>query len=228
MFKRRRRARTREENNLICSYHYSYTPISLYTEFQPPSINETKSFYLKCPHQNQNTTFRHDHVIVAVCITRLCSLKGCLESSEESVREFLEVSEEHNKDKHIQNRTREKDVNVSSLSKDSTAADDCVSDHFSEIDTNEQVGNIGTLIDDENPEYKYDKVITFAPGEGQHPHDAEYLCFPSIFCGERRPFKDDRTVLVNYSDIVNWELRSVGRRAAQSVPNIFFKHKKYK
>ena len=47
---------------LICSYHYSYTPISLYTEFQPPSINETKSFYLKCPHQNQNTTFRHDHV----------------------------------------------------------------------------------------------------------------------------------------------------------------------
>ena len=47
---------------LICSYHYSYTPISLYTEFQPPSINETKSFYLKCPHQNQNTTNRHDHV----------------------------------------------------------------------------------------------------------------------------------------------------------------------
>ena len=29
-----------------------------------------------------------------------------------------------------------------------------------------------------------------------------------------------------YSDIVKWELRSVDRRAAQSVPNIFFKHKK--
>ena len=27
-----------------------------------PSINETTSFYLKCPHQNQNTTLRHDHV----------------------------------------------------------------------------------------------------------------------------------------------------------------------
>ena len=147
-------------------------------------------------------------MFVFLCITGLCSLKGCLESSEESVREFLEVSEEHNKDKHIQNRTREKDVNVSALSKDSTAAGDCVSDPFSEIDTNEQVGNIGTLIDDENPENKYHKVITFAPGEGQHllslyhDADAEYLCFPTIFCDERRLCKDDRTVPVHYSDIV--------------------------
>ena len=31
---------------------------------------------------------------------------------------------------------------------------------------------------------------------------------------------------MHYSDIVKWELRSVDRRAAQSVPNIFFKHKK--
>ena len=75
-------------------------------------------------------------------------------------------------------------------------------------------------------------VITFAPGEGQHPlslyHDvdAEYLCFPTIFCGQRRPSKEERTVPVHYSDIVKWELRSVDRRAAQSVPNIFFKHKK--
>ena len=32
-------------------------------------------------------------------------------------------------------------MSVSSLSKDSTAVDDYDSDHFSEIDTNEQVGN---------------------------------------------------------------------------------------
>ena len=31
---------------------------------------------------------------------------------------------------------------------------------------------------------------------------------------------------MHYSDIVKWELRSVDRKAAQSVPNIFFKHKK--
>ena len=74
------------------------------------------------------------------------------------------MSNKQNKEKHKQNRTHEEDVTVSSLSKDSTAADD--SDYFSEIDTNEQVGNVDTLVDDENLENKYDKVITFAPGEG--------------------------------------------------------------
>ena len=158
--------------------------------------------------------------------------KEVTESSEETVREFLEVSKEQNKEKHKQNPTLEEDMNISSLSKDSKATDDYESDHFSEIDTNEQVGNVDTLVDDENLENKYDKVITFAPGEGQHPlslyHDvdAEYLCFPTIFCGQRRPSKEERTVPVHYSDIVKWELRSVDRRAAQSVPNIFFKHKK--
>ena len=72
---------------------------------------------------------------------------------------------------------------------DSMTADDYNSDHFSEIDTKEQVGNVDTLVDDENLENKYDKVIIFATGEGKHPlslyhdADAEYLCFPTIFCG---------------------------------------------
>ena len=137
--------------------------------------------------------------------------KEVTESSEETVREFLEVSKEQNREKHKQNPTLEEDMNISSLSKDSKATDDYESDHFSEIDTNEQVGNVDTLVDDENLENKYDKVITFAPGEGQHPlslyHDvgAEYLCFPTIFCGQRRPSKDERTVPVHYSDIVKWE-----------------------
>ena len=157
--------------------------------------------------------------------------KEVTESSEETVREFLEVSSKQNKEKHKQNRNEE-DMNVSSFSKDSMTADDYDSDHYSEIDTDEQVGNVDTLVDDENLENKYDKVITFAPGEGQHPlslyhdADAEYLCFPTIFCGQRRPSKEERTVAVHYSDIVKWELRSVDRRAAQSVPNISFKHKK--
>ena len=43
----------------------------------------------------------------------------------------------------------------------------------------------------------YDE-ITFAPGEGQIPisvfqdEDAEYLAFPTIFCGEHRPNNIDR------------------------------------
>ena len=158
--------------------------------------------------------------------------KEVTESSEGTVREFLEVSNKQNKEKHRQNRTNEEDVNVSSVTKDSTAADDYDSGHFSEVDTNEQVSNVDTLVDDGNLENKCDNVITFAPGEGQHPlslyhdADAEYLCFPTIFCGQRRPSKEERIVPVHYSNIVKWELRSVDRRAAQSVPNIFFKHKK--
>ena len=106
------------------------------------------------------------------------------------------------------------------------------SDHYSEVDANERVGNVDTLVDDADIDNTCDKVFTFAPGEGQHPlslyqdKDAECLCFPSIFCGQTPPSKDERLVPVHYSDIVKWELRSVDRRAAQSVPNIFFKHKK--
>ena len=132
------------------------------------------------------------------------------------------------KEKHKETSLLEQEVDKSFLSKDSTVTDEYDSYHFSEIDSNEQVGNVDTLVDDANLENKYDQVFTFAPGEGQHPlslyHDVDagYLCFPTIFCGQKRPSKEERTVPVHYSDIVKWEVRSVERRVAQFVPNIFF------
>ena len=87
-------------------------------------------------------------------------------------------------------------------------------------------------MDDADIDNKYDKVFTLVPGEGQHPlslyqdKDAVYLGFPTIFCGQTPTSKDERLVSVHYSDVVKWKWRSVDRRAAQSVPNIFFKHKK--
>ena len=152
------------------------------------------------------------------------------ESAEDTVREFLEVSKEQCKDKA--NAENEKQTQDKTNENDIEASNDYDSDHYSEVDANEQVGNIDTLVDDADIDNKYDKVFTFAPGEGQHPlslyqdKDAEYLCFPTIFCGQTPPSRDERLVPVHYSDIVKWELRSVDRRAAQSVPNIFFKHKK--
>ena len=65
-------------------------------------------------------------------------------------------------------------------------------------------------MDDVDIDNKYDKVFTFAPGEGQHPlslyqdKDAEYLCFPTIFCGQTPPSRDERLVPVHYSDIVKY------------------------
>ena len=107
------------------------------------------------------------------------------------------------------------------MDKDNTENDGYDSDRYSEIDANDHVGNVDTLVDDADLENKYDRVFTFAPGEGQHPlslyqdKDAEYLCFPAIFCGQRPPSKDERSVPVHYIDIVKRELRSVDRRAVQ-------------
>ena len=66
------------------------------------------------------------------------------------------------------------------------------SDHFSEVDeTDLHVGNTDTLFDEiaDDSHLIGDKEYVFAPGEGQHPlslysdPDAEYLAFPTIFCG---------------------------------------------
>ena len=74
--------------------------------------------------------------------------------------------------------------------------------------------------------------MTFAPGEGQTPisvfqdENAEYLAFPSIFCGQTRPTNTEREIPVHYSDICKYELQCVDRRAASNVANLFFKLKK--
>ena len=71
--------------------------------------------------------------------------------------------------------------------------------------------------------------LIFVPGEGHKPMsifqdaDVEYLAFPTIFCGQRQ--KENR-YKVNYSDVCKYELRSIDRRVATNVPNVFFKFKK--
>ena len=113
---------------------------------------------------------------------------------------------------------------------------DEIADTFNEIkDTDLHTGNMDTLLDEIEDEGnpKYDTEYVFAPGEGHRPlalyrdPDAEYLSFPTIFCGERRVDNKERSVPIQYTDIVKWELRSVDRRVAQSVPNIFKNFKKF-
>lgn len=74
---------------------------------------------------------------------------------------------------------------------------DDLSDHFSEVDeTDITVGNADTLVD--RVETNDIQVYTFAPGEGQHPlslyedMNAEYLAFPTIYCGQKRPDNNER------------------------------------
>ena len=123
------------------------------------------------------------------------------ESAEDTVKDFFEVSTDKTKDK-----VNKENKNISVIDKDIVETDGYSSDRYSAIDTNDHVGNVDTLVDDADIENKYDQVFTFAPGEGQHPlslhqdKDAQYLWFPCIFCGQRPPSKDERSVPVHYSE----------------------------
>ncbi|VDI56073.1 Hypothetical predicted protein [Mytilus galloprovincialis] len=127
-----------------------------------------------------------------------------IEINEDWITEIAKINEEETHENENEKNSTEQEDN-----QDENDSDDD-SDHFSEVDENEtHVGNTDTLLDhipDDNP--LCDTGLTFAPGEGQRPislysdPDAEYLSFPTIFCGQRRPDNKDRSVSVHYTDIV--------------------------
>ena len=102
------------------------------------------------------------------------------ESAEDTVREFLEVPVQNtNPDINVNNAVLDEEKTPPSVPQDRNKGDGYESDGFSDVDSNEHAGNLDTL-------------VTFAPGEGRHPlslyqdTEAEYLCFPTIFYGQRR------------------------------------------
>ena len=105
------------------------------------------------------------------------------------------------------------------------------SDDWCEVDERPS-GVTDTLLQEPDVVENVDRIISFAPGEGNRPlgifmdKDSEYLSFPTIFCGKQRAANNERKVPVSYSTICKWELRCQDRRAAMSVPNIFYKLKK--
>ena len=74
--------------------------------------------------------------------------------------------------------------------------------------------------------------LTFAPGEDQvhlsvfQDENTEYLAFPTIYCGQKRPDNSERVHKVHYSDICKYKLRCVDRRVTSNIPNMFFKQKR--
>ena len=104
---------------------------------------------------------------------------------------------------------------------------------MNEVDEDSNAIHRDTLLHEEDIPHadpkSFPHELIFAPGEGHRPMsifqdaDVEYLAFPTIFCGQRR--KENR-YKVNYSDVCKYELRSVDRRVATNVPNVFFKFKK--
>ena len=98
--------------------------------------------------------------------------------------------------------------------------------------TEQPPGVMDTLLQEPDITQDGDRILSFAPGEGNRPlgifmdKDSEYLSFPTIYCGKRQADNSERLVPVHYSTMCKWELRSKGRRVAWSVPNIFYKLKK--
>ncbi|KAJ8018509.1 ATP-dependent DNA helicase PIF1 [Holothuria leucospilota] len=133
---------------------------------------------------------------------------------------------------HFNNAETSDSENCSSFENSTTQTNESEedSDNFSEIDEAEQRPAIETLLCD--AEIDNGQVLAFAPGEDQTPislyydSDAEYLAFPTIYCGQRRCSNAERTRPVYYSDFCKFELRCIDRRVARCVPNLFFKLKK--
>lgn len=79
---------------------------------------------------------------------------------------------------------------------------------------------------------EYNQILSLSPGENQTPLGlfqdvySEYLAFPTIYCGQARPGNSLGSIPVRYSNICKWELRNVDRRAAMSIPTIFYKLKR--
>ena len=70
---------------------------------------------------------------------------------------------------------------------------------------------VDTLLQEPDIVQHGDKIITFAPGEGNRPlglfidKDSEFLSFPTIYGGKRRADNSERRAPVHYSTICKWE-----------------------
>ena len=121
--------------------------------------------------------------------------------------------------------------NTSTADIDNTENEQDDVDNWCEVDERPS-GVTDTLLQEPDVTENAQKILSFAPGEGNRPlgifmnKDSEYLSFPTIFCAKRRPDNSERKVPVSYSTVAKWELRCQDRRAAQTVPNIFYKLKK--
>ncbi|CAC5389892.1 unnamed protein product [Mytilus coruscus] len=104
--------------------------------------------------------------------------------NEDCITEIAKLNDAETQNQN--NNTEQEDI------QDQNDTDDDA-DYFSEVDENEKhLGNTDTLLDkipDDNP--PCDTGLIFASGEGQRPislysdPDAEYLSFPTIFCGKK-------------------------------------------
>ena len=71
-------------------------------------------------------------------------------------------------------------------------------------------GVMDTLLQEPDITQDGDRIISFAPGEGNRPlgvfmdKDSEYLSFPTIYCGKRQADNSERLAPVHHITICKW------------------------
>lgn len=110
-------------------------------------------------------------------------------SNSEDWQEFVQNSSEK-MNKILSKDNTEGESNNNTSNAPSEVLYDC--DDWCEVEER-PAGVTDTLLEQTKVAENADKIISFAPGEGNKPlgifldKDSEYLSFPSIFCGKRRP-----------------------------------------
>ena len=151
-----------------------------------------------------------------------------VENNEDDWSEFISRKSPGNLPINLNAQSQE-EVELTNASNDSN--DNDTDDEWCET-TEQSSGVMDTLLQEPDITQDGDRIVSFAPGEGNRPlgifmdKDSEFRSFPTIYCGKHQADNSERLVPVHYSTMCKWELRSKDRRVAQSVPNIFYKLKK--
>ena len=121
-------------------------------------------------------------------------------------------------------------------------------DQFEEVNPSEQTqGDMSTMLDEGVPihvdhEHTHESdtsnsqqaisanaTLCLAPGEGKIPvfkePRAEYLCFPTLFCGMTRPSNQQRKRHVTTAELFKAEAKHSDPRVSMNIPNLFWKAK---
>ena len=116
----------------------------------------------------------------------------------------------------------EEDLHITNNNNVNNSSDD-------EVNNSEEEPNapsINTLVTDNTIDPNKD-ILCIAPAEGQKPiftdEDTEYLCFPTIFCGQK--CQNNKYQKLTKREIFKYEMRSVNKRVSTNIPNIFWKTK---
>ena len=151
-------------------------------------------------------------------------------NNEDEWSEFI-TDDVTNTSKALSNNSNSQSLEKAETETRNDTLDNDTDDEWCET-TEQPSGVMDTLLQEPDITQDGDRIISFAPGEGNRPlgifmdKDSEYLSFPTIYCGKRQDDNSERLAPVHYSTMCKWELRSKDRRVAQSVPNIFYKLKK--